>query len=74
MEINVTVDGGGHVLRTNTLLLCRGVRKRLSFVVCSDLAGEAQDSGWTQTRFFTQERNEWPCAASFRSFLFYKVE
>ena len=26
-------DGGGHVLRTNTLLLCRVVHKRLSFVV-----------------------------------------
>ena len=33
MEIDITVDGGGHVLRTNTLLLCRGMRKRLSFVV-----------------------------------------
>ena len=32
MEVDVTVDGGGHVLRTNTLLLCRGMRKRLSFV------------------------------------------
>ena len=28
----------------NTLLLCRGMRKGLSFVV---MAGEAQDSGWT---------------------------
>ena len=33
MEIDITVDGGGHVLRTNTLFLCRGVRKRLSFVL-----------------------------------------
>ena len=33
MEIDITVDGGGHVLRTNTLLLCRGTRKRLSLVV-----------------------------------------
>ena len=27
MEIDITVDGGGHVWRTNTLLLCRGMRK-----------------------------------------------
>ena len=27
MEIYLTVDGGGHLLRTNTLLLCRGMRK-----------------------------------------------
>ena len=32
MEIDITVDGGGHVLRTNTLLLCLGMRKRLSSV------------------------------------------
>ena len=32
MEIDITVDGDGHVSRTNTLLLCRGMRKRLSFV------------------------------------------
>ena len=33
MEIDITVDGGGHVLRTNTMLLCRGMRKGLSFVL-----------------------------------------
>ena len=33
MEIDLNVDGGGHVLRTNTLLLCRGMRKRSPFVV-----------------------------------------
>ena len=33
MEMDITVDGGGHLLRTNTLLLCRGMRKRLSFVL-----------------------------------------
>ena len=33
MEIDITVEGGGHVLRTITLLLCCGTRKRLSFVV-----------------------------------------
>ena len=33
MEVDITVDGGGHVLRTNTLLLCRGMRKRFPFVV-----------------------------------------
>ena len=33
IEIDVTVDGGGHVWRTNTLLLRRGMRTRLSFVV-----------------------------------------
>ena len=33
MEIEITVDGGGYVSRTNTLSLCRGIRKRLSFVV-----------------------------------------
>ena len=32
MEIYLTVDGGGRLLRTNTLL-CRGMRKRLSFVL-----------------------------------------
>ena len=50
MEIDITVDGAGHVLRTNTLLLYRGMRKRLSFVVIWQ--ANAQDSGWTQTRFF----------------------
>ena len=33
MEIDIAADGSGHILRTNTLLLCRGMRKRLSFVV-----------------------------------------
>ena len=33
IEIDITVDGGGHILRTNTLLLCRGMCKRLSFVL-----------------------------------------
>ena len=33
MEIDITVGGGGHVLRTNTLLLCRGMRKRFPFVL-----------------------------------------
>ena len=33
MEMDITVDGGGHLLRTNTLLLCRGMRKSLSFVL-----------------------------------------
>ena len=28
--------------------------------VRSDLAGETQDSGWIQTRFFIEERNERP--------------
>ena len=43
------VDGGGHILRTTrcccTVACANGYR--------TDLAGEAQDSGWTQTRFFT---------------------
>ena len=42
MEIDITVVGGGHILRTTRC--CCHVR--------TDLAGEAQDSGWTQTRFF----------------------
>ena len=33
MEMGITVDGGGHSLRTNTLLLCRGMCKRFSFVL-----------------------------------------
>ena len=33
MEIDIIVDGGGHVLRINTPLLCRVMRKMLSFVV-----------------------------------------
>ena len=33
MEIDITADGGGDVLRTNTVLPCRDMRKRLSFVV-----------------------------------------
>ena len=33
MEIDITVDGGGHLLRSSTLLLCRGIRKRSSFVL-----------------------------------------
>ena len=32
MEIDITVDGGGDIL-DNTLLLCRGMRKTLSFVL-----------------------------------------
>ena len=32
MQIDIAVDGGGHLLRTN-MLLCRGMRERLSFVV-----------------------------------------
>ena len=31
MEMDITVDGGGHLLRTNTLLFCRGMCKTLSF-------------------------------------------
>ena len=38
MEIDITVDGGGHVLRTNTLLLCRGMRKRTLLLVVIWLA------------------------------------
>ena len=33
MEIDIAVVGGRHVLNTNTLLLCRGMRKGISFVV-----------------------------------------
>ena len=33
MNMGITVDGGGHLLRTNMLLLCRGMCKRLSFVL-----------------------------------------
>ena len=33
LESGIIVDGGGHVLRTNTLLLCHGMRKRLSSVM-----------------------------------------
>ena len=33
MEMDITVDGGGHLLRSNKLLLCRGMCKRLSFVL-----------------------------------------
>ena len=33
MEIDITVGVGGHVLRTNTLLLCHVMHKRLSFVL-----------------------------------------
>ena len=56
MEMDITVDGGGHLLRTHTLLLCRGMCQKV--VVRADLAGEAQDSGCTQTRVFTEERDE----------------
>ena len=33
MEMDITVVGGGHMLRTNPLLLCGGMCKRLSFVL-----------------------------------------
>ena len=33
METGIAADGGGHLLRTNTLLLCLGMCKRLSFVL-----------------------------------------
>ena len=33
MEMDTTVDGGGHYLRTNTLLLCRDMCKRLPFAL-----------------------------------------
>ena len=32
MEMDTTVDGGGHLLRTTTLL-CRGMCKKLSFLL-----------------------------------------
>ena len=50
------VDGGGRLKWPNTLLLCRGMCKKV--IVRTDLAGEAQDSAWTQPAvFFTEERN-----------------
>ena len=57
MEYDFTVDGGGQVSRTNTLLMHRYAQK---VIFRSHLCGEAQDSGRTQTRFFAQERNERP--------------
>ena len=57
MEIDITVDGSGHILRT-TRCCCAVAARKVS--VRSDLAGEAQDSGWIQTRFFIEERNERP--------------
>ena len=33
MEMDVTVDGGGHLVRTNLLLLCRSMCKRLTFAL-----------------------------------------
>ena len=33
VDIDITTDGGGCVLRTNSLLLCRGTRERSSFVL-----------------------------------------
>lgn len=71
MEYDFTVDGGGHVSRTNTLLMHRYAQK---VIFRSHLCGEAQDSGRTQTRFFAQERNERSWTASFRSTRFDKVE
>ena len=50
MEIDITVDGRGHILRATR---CCGALASLKVIVRSDLAAEAQDSEWTQTRFFT---------------------
>ena len=50
MEIDITVDGRGHILRATR---CCGALASLKVIVRSDLAAEAQDSAWTQTRFFT---------------------
>ena len=54
MEVDITADGGGHVLRTNTLLLSRGMAYPEVIVRC-DLAGEAEDSGWTSNKIFTPQ-------------------
>ena len=33
MDVTTAVDGGGHLLRTNTLLSCLGMCKMISFVL-----------------------------------------
>ena len=53
------VDGSRHLLRTNTLLLCRGMCKMLSFVLVWLLRLQILD-GPNQTRIFAKERNEQP--------------
>ena len=56
MEVDTTVDGGGHQMRTNILLVChvQMVNVRIG------LAGEAQDSTWTQSPCFNLEGKERP--------------
>ena len=71
MEVDITVDVGGHVLGTNTLLLCLGTRKRLPVEVTwlarpKILDGPKHDF---LPRNVTNDRT-----ALFRSFQFHTVE
>ena len=50
MEMGITFDGGGNLLRTQHAVVSCHVQKVIGR---TDLAGGAQDSGWTQTRFWT---------------------
>ena len=53
--MGITVDGGGHLLRTTPS--CFVVACTNGCIVCIGLAGEPKDSGWARTRFFTYNRN-----------------
>ena len=58
MDMDITVDGGGHLLRTNTLL-CRCICEMLSFVLIW-LAKPHVLDGLTHVFIPTEERNKRP--------------
>ena len=65
MEMGITVDGGGHLLRTNMLLLCCGMRKKLSFALIR--LERPKISGRTQIHdSSTQKRNAKNSSVPFR--------
>ena len=49
MENDITVDGGGRFAHQHAVAVPWHTQK---VIVRGDLAGEAQGSRWTQTRFF----------------------
>ena len=71
-DFDITVSGGGHILRTTHCCCAVACAKRyLSYWFW--LARPKILDG-PRTRFFIQGRNERPWKASFRSFRFHKVE
>ena len=69
MEIDITVNGGGLQFRTNTLMLCCGLRHVQKVTVRTAWLARTRilHGPKPQTHKFTQERNEQLRTASFHS-------